>query len=174
MKKRQPNMSRIGRFWSKVTKTDTCWLWNGDKSKFGHGRFLYDNLRVNAHRYSYETFVGPIPEGLLVCHKCDVPACVNPDHLFLGTQKDNIQDCVKKGRWTQAKLKKLHPEWCVRGSKAGNSKLKEEQVVTMRSLLACGCTLLEVGSMFGVTEATACAIRQNRTWKHVEAPWLRL
>lgn len=162
------NTLRVQRFWSKVNKTDSCWLWTGERTKFGHGRFLYNSVRVNAHRFAYETFVGPIPDGLLVCHKCDVPNCVNPDHLFVGTQKDNIQDCVKKGRWTQAKLKAQHPEWCARGEQAGNSTLKTEQALTALSMLRCGMTLKVVGEIFGITQATASQIRGGKTWRHIQ------
>lgn len=162
------NTPRMLRFWSKVLKTDTCWIWTGERSKFGHGRFLYNSVRVSAHRFAYETFVGPIPSGLLVCHKCDVPSCVNPDHLFTGTQKDNIQDCVKKGRWVQAKLKAQHPEWCARGEAAGNAVLKTEQALTILSMLRCGVTLKTVSEAFGITQATASQIRSGKTWKHIQ------
>lgn len=161
------NNAKMQRFWSKVSKTDSCWLWTGERSQFGHGRFLYNSVRVGAHRFSYETFVGPIPDGMFVCHKCDVPQCVNPEHLFVGTQKENIQDCVRKGRWVQAKLKAQHPEWCARGEQAGNSALKTEQALTALSMLLCGVTLKIVGETFGITQATASQIRSGKTWKHI-------
>ncbi len=83
-----------------------CWEFDGNISH-GYGRLTVDGKRVLAHRYSYEKFVGPILEGLMVCHKCDNPPCVNPDHLFLGTQLDNIRDCIAKGRFnTKPKVDK--------------------------------------------------------------------
>jgi hypothetical protein len=73
-----------------------CWLFDGATTGGGYGRH---SKRKYAHRIAYEKWVGPIPDGMLVCHKCDVKLCCNPDHLFLGTDEDNIMDCIKKGRW---------------------------------------------------------------------------
>ena len=76
-----------------------CWLWTGDKSgKMGYGRLMYQGRTRAAHRVAYQIFRGPITDGLLVCHRCDVPLCVNPDHLFLGTYTDNSDDMIRKGR----------------------------------------------------------------------------
>lgn len=92
------------RFWGMVRKTDTCWLWTGAKTAFGYGNLYVPvgpdrrSPKVNAHRFSYELHFGPIPPGVEVCHHCDVPACVRPDHLFLGSRIDNIRDCMRKGR----------------------------------------------------------------------------
>ncbi len=93
------NGERI-RFESKVypEPNSGCWLWEGNISTGGYGRFGINYTRPYAHRFSYESYVGPIPDGLLVCHKCDVPACVNPAHLFLGTDLDNTRDMLAKGR----------------------------------------------------------------------------
>lgn len=87
-------LSPVERFLAKVTKTDTCWLWNAGQTGEGYGSF--DQKR--AHCVAYELFVGPIAHGLFVCHHCDTPLCVRPDHLFLGTPKDNTQDALKKNR----------------------------------------------------------------------------
>ena len=76
-----------------------CWLWQGHcESKAGYGQVSYNGKSVPAHRMFYAELVGPIPQGICVLHKCDVPQCVNPEHLFLGTQKDNTQDMISKGR----------------------------------------------------------------------------
>ena len=87
------------RFWYHVNKTDGCWEWTGYRDKVGYGRFKMGTKKVfMSHRAAYTLFKGPIPDGLLVCHRCDNPSCVNPDHLFLGTHLDNNLDCVNKDR----------------------------------------------------------------------------
>jgi hypothetical protein len=89
------------RFWANVNKTEGCWLWAASKMTRGYGQFYPSNSghqNVGAHRYAWQLENGPIPERLLVLHKCDVRDCVNPSHLFLGTNHDNTMDAVKKGR----------------------------------------------------------------------------
>lgn len=91
-------LSNRARFFSKVEKTDSCWNWLAQIDKFGYGNFSIMTKPVRAHRYSYEIHCGPIGPGLNICHTCDNPRCVNPAHLFPGTQWQNIQDMVQKGR----------------------------------------------------------------------------
>lgn len=93
----------LSKFMSRVKKTDSCWIWTGRRQDNGkprqdYGRFDIENGCVMAHKISYEHFVGPVPNHLKVLHRCDNPPCVNPSHLWLGTQKDNMRDCVAKGR----------------------------------------------------------------------------
>jgi hypothetical protein len=87
------------RIMAKVSKEGgACWLWNGSCSKDGYGVMGVGRSQKRAHRMAYECFVGEIPDGMLVCHTCDVPKCVNPDHLFLGNRTDNMKDCATKRR----------------------------------------------------------------------------
>lgn len=95
-------------FFNKIEKTTTCWIWTGAiRGKSGYGCLKYNGKVVDAHRISYIIHFGTIPNNKLVCHTCDNRKCVNPDHLFLGTYKDNHDDCVKKGRIIFSKKK--HP-----------------------------------------------------------------
>lgn len=87
------------RFWSKVQKTETCWLWTGEASShFGYGRLHVNGRRTRAHRYSWELHNGAVPEGKFLLHSCDNPRCVRPEHLRVGTQRENMADKTARGR----------------------------------------------------------------------------
>src|SRR5574343_697551 len=88
----------LKRFFAKVTKTDACWLWTGALSEKGYGLCSASGELWRAHRLAWHHFNGPIPTGMHVLHRCDRPPCVNPEHLFLGTDTDNLKDCYAKGR----------------------------------------------------------------------------
>ena len=90
--------SVVEKFWSLVRKTDRCWLWCGWKGDRGYGRFVIDGVRYRSHRLAWWINGKEIPDGMLVCHRCDEPSCVKPDHLFVGTSKENTRDMVQKGR----------------------------------------------------------------------------
>ncbi len=116
------------RFWKKVNKTDTCWLWTGahngksEKRKWPYGLLSKDrsrNTHYRAHELSWELHNGPVPEGMWVLHKCDVTLCVNPDHLFLGTAADNTADMLQKGR--------------AKGGRPKGTKLSPESLASFRS-----------------------------------------
>lgn len=103
------------RFWAKVNKTEGCWLWTGTTTPFGYGQIWYTlpngrQTMARAHKLSYQMLVGPVPKGLGVLHRCDVPTCVNPAHLFLGTAKENMEDCSRKGRKPKGEKKVVSPE----------------------------------------------------------------
>ena len=141
------------RFWRYVHKTDGCWLWTGTLGGKGYGsirasgngsgrRMLY------AHRVAYELQCGPVPDGMYVCHHCDNPLCVRGDHLFVGTQADNLRDMCTKGR--------------------ARTKLTEQDVAIIRQRYATEKgSQQQLASEFGVTQRTVAYVVSYRTWRHV-------
>lgn len=131
-----------------------CWEWLGYKTRKGYGTQRFGGKKILAHRYSYELYNGKIPDGLCICHKCDNPSCVNPDHLFLGTIQENNLDCIKKGR-------------IARGEKRG-SKLKEEDIKLIRNLYnTYKIYHKQIATMFGVSRTSITLILNNKRWSHV-------
>ena len=134
-----------------------CWLWTGTLSDTGYGRFrsvLLGPGKHYAHRVSYKKFVGPIPKRMDVLHRCDVTCCVNPDHLFLGTQADNNRDRDAKGR-------QVGPH----GHDNGMSKLDENAVRFIRASTISAVTL---APFLGINHATISRVRRRELWKHVD------
>lgn len=136
-----------------VTETG-CWLWTGRMTANGYGT-ISDNYRSkSAHRVSYELHHGPVPDGAVVCHKCDVKACVNPSHLYAGTHKENYADARNRGR--------LRPR---RGETNPRAKLTREQVLEIRASSEMGT---ELARRFGLSKSTVCQIRKGLRWKHLD------
>lgn len=168
------------RFWRFVTKTDTCWIWAGAKSDKRYGFFKIQNKMLKAHRLSYELHKGDIPEGVLVCHSCDNPPCVNPDHLFLGTHKTNAEDRMQKGRHGDRyrgmkalaiglETLRQHPEKYAHGERGGFAKLTNGRVREMRELYAQGLhSQKEIAKLFDISHAQANKIINRKTWKYVD------
>ncbi len=156
----------MDRFWSKVNikGKDDCWEWTAAKSKKGYGRFKVDGKLVSPHRFSYELENGEIPEGMFICHKCDNPPCVNPDHLFVGTGSDNMKDCYEKGRST---ILLIRPENQAKGSTIGTSKLNEKQVKEIKIRLKCGDKPVDIADDYNVYRSTISKINCGTTWNHV-------
>lgn len=100
------------RFWDRVEKSDSCWLWTGAKVPDGYGTMSYEGVVRKTHRLSWLFVYGQVPLGMSVLHRCDNPPCVRPDHLFLGTQSDNMRDCASKGR---RRVVRRFTEHCIRG-----------------------------------------------------------
>lgn len=131
-----------------------CRLWTGGLFRAtGYGRLTWERRSQLAHRLAWEVANGPIPEGLLVCHKCDVPACVNPDHLFLGTNADNMADRDAKGRHTP-----------LVGIRHNLAKLDEAAVLAIRADTRSHAV---VARQYGVTLFTISKIRLRKIWKHI-------
>lgn len=131
-----------------------CWHWCGATNAFGYGRFSVNGRAQVAHRISYEAFVGPIPAGMSVLHKCDNPFCVNPDHLWLGTYSDNRRDCQAKGRWKMKTPK--------RGFSHHSAVITPEMLETMRQLRAAGLSYARIAARVGIHTMTAWAALTNK------------
>lgn len=138
-----------------------CWEWQGTKDRDGYGIFGYENRMRLVHRLAYEFYHQTTEEemkGKIVMHICDNPSCVNPDHLKLGTQKENIHDCIKKGRRANQK-----------GEANFNAKLTEYQVKKIRELAEFGMSQEQLSKMFNVSRRTIHNIRKGISWKHLSA-----
>jgi hypothetical protein len=158
------------RFWSKVKKTETCWLWIGAKDRYGYGQLVVNRKKKLASHVSWMLSHGEFPKGLWVLHKCDNPACVRPDHLFLGTRLDNVADMCKKGRAAtgQNHGSKLHPERIARHERSGMAKLTTESVKTIREKYQTGkYSNRKLAQEYGVTHTNISAIVLFKTWKDV-------
>lgn len=146
------------RFFAKVVKTPGCWLWSGAKLESGYGVFKGDGMRL-AHRISWAMHNGAIPNGLFVLHKCDNPSCVNPDHLFMGTHTDNMQDMLKKGR--KSLVRKT-------GEQNGNSILNAAQVVEIRKIAAAKTMPHRaIAAQYGVSIHLIRKVVYREVWKHI-------
>lgn len=164
----RPLISLTEKFWKYVRKTDGCWLWTAapcGSHGYGHMR-SGDGPYVMAHRYSWEIHVGPIPFGLQVLHRCDVPLCVNPSHLFLGTQADNIADKVAKGRQARGETSGRYtkPERTARGERHGMARLTEEKVKEIRARRANGEKQNALAAEFGVGTSTISRVVRGAHW----------
>lgn len=179
------------RFWKKVHKTDGCWLWTGARSRMGYGAWTPSASgpqpwpKVHAHRFSYELAYGPIPEGTCVLHACDTPACVRPDHLWLGSRVDNNLDKLQKGRQARGERHgsrthpeavprgerngaRKHPERLKRGEQRADSRLTDSQVMEIRRLYSAGgISQHALAKMIGVAQTTISRVVNRQLWTHI-------
>jgi len=187
------------RFWSKVNKNGPiqphcpevgpCWVWTASCAKSGYGQLNVDGVPVGAHRLSWKLHNGPIPDGIEVLHKCDHKPCIRPEHLFLGTQAENMADMAAKGRAPSkpgalhiqrgdSHYSRAHPEsvrrganhhWTgkgeqFRGSRNGSSKLTDDQVAEIRREYAVGTTQKQLAVRFGTHQTNVSLIVRGATW----------
>jgi len=167
--------SQEERFWAKIDKSSECWLWQGSKRHKGYGAFCYVRdgqvVQGRAHRYSYELHIGPIPQGMFVLHICDNPACVRPDHLFLGTNQDNIADMMRKGRHA---VGHYHPKangglgMYRRGEAHHASKMTNTLVRQLRNDRAKGMSYSKLAQKYALSQGNVYRIANHITWRQVE------
>ena len=140
-----------------------CWLFTGSDDGRGYGKFWIDGRVDKAHRASWLLSGRDIPLGQWVLHRCDVPCCVNPAHLFLGDRTDNMRDMASKGR----QVFQVNPARAARGARVAGAKLDDEKVRAIKRRLADGASLTTVAAEFNVSKSTASHIRTGRKWGHV-------
>jgi len=168
------------RFWEKVDKSggpDACWLWTGDISTSGYGRFgIWDAVANKghmeyAHRVAYELTYGLIHNGFLICHHCDVKLCCNPTHYFAGTTRDNMQDAARKGRTCSGERHRSHtnPGTVLKGEQIGNSKLTSDEVREIRLASLNGVLGSVLAAQFGISPSMITMIISRKRWKHVSS-----
>jgi hypothetical protein len=151
------------RFWEKIDKRglNECWPWIGGKTGRGYGCFRWNGIPRNAHKVSWLINKGEIPQvdgyhGMCVLHRCDNRACVNPSHLFLGTNRDNVEDCISKNRRAR-----------IVGDNHGKAKLTAAQVRIIKRCLHFRVKASVIGRFFGMDKTTIGQISRGRTWKEV-------
>jgi len=145
-----------------INQNTECWNFVGAKDKNGYGKKYYQKKHMRAHRVSYLIHKGQIPEGFLVCHKCDNPSCINPEHLFIGKNIDNVKDCMRKGRWMKQE-----------GTQRYNAKLTDEIVRKARRKAqepgqVAWYVAKEYAGKYGVGISVMAKAIYRVTWKHVK------
>jgi hypothetical protein len=152
------------RFWSKVDISggpDACWPWKGGMDK-GYGRFKVRGRKMLAHRYSLELHLGrPIQDGLLACHRCNYGACVNPAHLYEGTQRDNMQDAIGAGTF------QVYRGGSQPGEKAPHTTLLEHEALDIYQRACAGENYRSIASEYGISRDTVKDIKNGRSWASI-------
>ena len=170
----------VRRFWSRlIPEPNTgCWLWSGTRDQCGYGLARLDGLSWRAHRLAWFLTQGAIQKPMNVLHRCDTPACANPEHLFLGDHSANMRDMVRKGRhWTSVRPHRrargerhglrLHPESAARGEQRWNAVLTVDSVRAIRMAAALGERAPDIARRFGVQRQAIQKVIARKTWAHV-------
>lgn len=155
------NAKIVKRFITKLVVSEDgkdCWIWEGCIGKAGYGFIRVKDRNLLTYRLAYSIFVEEIPEGKCVLHTCDIRACCNPDHLWVGTKKDNTQDMVSKGR---------NGYGSIYGKDNYNSKLAERDIPKIRRMLGLGYSQKHIGDVFGVSDMAINHIKKGKNWKGV-------
>lgn len=150
------------RFWMKVRSGPNCWEWTSVKTRNGYGRFGINGRLPRAARISWVLHYGPIPAGFLVCHRCDNPGCVRPDHLFLGTPLENMKDMVRKGRSFSPSIKTY-----LRGEQNKCAKFTRETAIAAFNDVADGLPIEVAAKKYGVSNSTIGELVQGKSWRSV-------
>jgi hypothetical protein len=145
--------------------SDKCWNFEGADCGNGYKGFQLGKTTKLAHRAAYILFVGPIPKGLWICHKCDNKHCCNPSHLFLGTSTDNVRDAMEKRRWFTAN--RISAANSPRGENHHKSKLKDSDIVAIRARIKKGETQASIAKEYGLWHTTISRIARGIGWKHI-------
>ena len=145
----------------KIDFSGDCWIWQGPVNKKGYG-WTWNGKSAHAHREMYHIFNGPIPDGLFVLHHCDTPGCVNPKHLFLGTAKDNIQDCIRKGRFSYNNQRMF-------SAGEGNTcaRFTEAIINDIRTRRAKGERNIDLAEKYTTSPSVISRIVKRHSWKHI-------
>lgn len=145
------------RFEAKFVKDPVteCWNWQGCRDKNGYSYIRVNHRTVRAYRVSWELYKGKIPDGMHICHHCDNPSCVNPDHLFLGNNYDNIQDCINKGRNNI-------------GERNARAKLSRGQIAIIRFMLKAAISQSDIAKLFSISQSNVSRINTRNIWNHLK------
>lgn len=151
----RPRRLSADRFWEKVTKGPKCWEWTGGVSQgYGHLNLSREEGNIRAHRFSWILHKGDVPEGQYVCHRCNNKLCVRPDHLYLGTNEENVSDAYKDGLFAT-------------GERHHNARLTKDEVIEIRRLRAEGAPYKKIAGRFGISVSHAAAIGSKKFWQDV-------
>lgn len=176
------------RFWEKVERGDGCWTWTGHRSRAGYGKFQIDGRAVPAHRVALMMTGATFLPGQMACHRCDNPSCVNPNHLYIGTAKDNARDKLLRGRSNNPTgdrhgshtkpestprgdkhYTRRRPDLVRRGERHPNAKITPETVAAIRGMAEekPSRTQADIAAMFGICQSAVSQIIHRKKWTHV-------